>query len=248
MSSAGNLAAWLIEGALASGAGPRRALREGDRCWTFDELAGHVTKLSAALRGLKLSRGERVLILMSDTMEAAASILAVIHAGAVAVPISELSTADDVGEYVLHCGAVLAIVDGPHEKVLDAIRNETPDLREVVCVSSTLPGTHDYAKLLAAAQPMPAVPMSENDVSLLLYSAGSGPGELKAVPHCQRTIAAAHDSFARQLLQLTSEDRILSVARLSTAYGLVSGLLLPLAVQAECSLFPSPPHSTLPVY
>src|SRR6187401_851196 len=98
MSVAVNLAGWLIEGALATGAGPRRALREGDRVWTFDDLATHVSKLSGGLRGLKLSRGERVLILMSDTMEAAAAILAVIHAGAVAVPVSELSTPDDVQE------------------------------------------------------------------------------------------------------------------------------------------------------
>ena len=243
MSQAGNLAAWLIEGALATGAGPRRALREGDRVWTFDELSSHVSRLSAAMRGMKLSRGERVLILMSDTMEAAAAILAVIHAGAVAVPVSELSTPDDVQEYVLHCGAVLAIVDGTHEKVLDAIRTETPDLREVICVGSTLPGTHDYQALIDGAQPMPAVPMSENDVSLLLYSAGSGPGELKAVPHCQRTIAAANESFAKQLLALSPADRILSVARLSTAYGLGAGLLLPLAVQAECLLFPAQPQS-----
>jgi benzoate-CoA ligase len=243
MSVAGNLAGWLLEGALASGAGPRRALREGDRVWTFDELANHVSRLSSGLRALKLSRGERVLILMSDTIEAAASILAVIHAGAVAVPISELSTSDDVQEYVLHCGAVLAIVDGTHEKVLDAIRTETPDLREVVCVESTLPGTHDYQSVIDGAQPQAPVPMSENDVSFLLYSAGSGPGELKAVPHCQRTIAAVHESFAKQLLSLSSEDRILSVARLSTAYGLGAGLLLPLAVQAESLLFPAQPSS-----
>ena len=243
MSSAGNLAAWLIEGALAAGAGPRGALREGDRCWTFDELANQVTRLSAAVRGMKLSRGERVLILMSDTIEAAVAILGVIHAGAVAVPISELSTPDDVQDYVLHCGAVLAIVDGTHEKVLDAIRTETPDLREVICVGSTLPGTHDYQQLVETTEPLAAVPMSENDVSLLLYSAGSGPGELRAVPHCQRTIAAAHASFAQGLLELTAQDRILSVARLSTAYGLGAGLLLPLAVHAECLLFPAQPQS-----
>jgi len=243
MSSAGNLAAWLLEGALANGAGPRTAVREGDRGWTFDELSAQVTKLSAALRGLRLSRGERVLILMRDTLEAAAAILGVIHAGAVAVPVSELSTSDDVHEYVLHAGAVLAIVDGTHEKIVDAIRAETPDLRDVICVGSTLPGTQDYQQLVDAAEPMPAVTVGENDVSLLLYSAGSGPGELRAVPHCKKTIAAASDSFAKQLLQLTAADRILSVARLSTAYGLGSGLLLPLAAQAESLLFPAQPQS-----
>jgi acyl-coenzyme A synthetase/AMP-(fatty) acid ligase len=245
MSEVGNLAAWLLEGALASGAGPRPALREGDRVWTFDQLASHVAQLSAALRGLKLHRGERVMILMRDTMEAAAAILGVIHAGAVAVPVSELSTPDDLQEYVLHATAVIAIVDGTHESVVDAVRTETPDLREVVCVGAKLPGVHDYQTLVDSTAPLPPVAVGDAEISLLLYSAGSGPGELKAVPHSQRTIAAANKSFARELLQLTAEDRILSVARLSTAYGLGAGLLLPLAVQAESLLFPAQPQSKL---
>src|SRR5262249_1258985 len=105
MSAAGHLAARLLPGPLAGGAGSRCALREGDRSWTYDELAAAVARLSSALRGMRLSRGERVLILMRDTLEAAAAILGVIHAGAVAVPVSELATPDDLREYVLPAGA-----------------------------------------------------------------------------------------------------------------------------------------------
>src|SRR5262252_3453271 len=133
MSQVGNLAAWLIEGAQANGAGSRCALREGDRAWTFDELAATVAQLSAALRGMRLGRGERVLIVMRDTLEAAAAILGVVHAGAVAVPVSELATSDDLREYVLHAGAAIAIVDESHARVLDAVRSATPALREVIC-------------------------------------------------------------------------------------------------------------------
>jgi acyl-coenzyme A synthetase/AMP-(fatty) acid ligase len=82
MSAAGNLTAWLLEAALANGVGARCALREGDRAWTYDELADQVGRLSAALRGLRLQRGERVLILMSDTLEAAAAGGAVVVAAA----------------------------------------------------------------------------------------------------------------------------------------------------------------------
>jgi benzoate-CoA ligase len=243
MSQVGNLAAWLLEGALASGAGSRCALREGERAWTYDELSMHVARLSAALRAMRLGRGERVLILMRDTLEASAAILGVIHAGAVAVPVSELATPDDLREYVLHAGAVIAIVDDSHEQVVDAVRAATPDLREVICVGPRLAGSHDFQAVVDGATPQPPVAMGPSDVCLLIYSAGSGPGELRAVPHCQRTISAAHDSFARELLGLTAADRMLSVARLSTAYGLGSGLLLPLAVQAESLLFPAQPTS-----
>src|SRR6185312_3709937 len=155
MGTSGNLASWLLDGAIAAGAGPRVALREGDRAWTYDQLADQITRTSAALRGLKLSRGERVLIFMRDTLEAAAAILGTIHAGAVAVPVNELATPDDIHDYVQHAGAVIAITDQNHEARLDAIRNETPDLRDVVCVGAKLPGSHDFAQLLAAAQAMP---------------------------------------------------------------------------------------------
>ncbi len=240
---AGNLAALLIEGAIANGAGSRVALREGNRAWTFDELNTVVGKTSAALRSLKLGRGERVLVLMRDTLEAAAAILGTIHAGGVAVPVSELATPDDVQDYVLHAGAGIAVTDGHHEAVLDAIRNETPDLREVICVGAKLPGSQDFQKLLDAASPAPAERSGVEDTCLLLYSAGSGPGELRAVPHNTRTIMAAHESFAKELLHLTAQDRVLCVGRLSTAYGLGSGLLLPLATQAESLLFPEQPSS-----
>ncbi|HET9625164.1 MAG TPA: benzoate-CoA ligase family protein [Kofleriaceae bacterium] len=243
MPSEGNLAAWLLEAALANGAGPRCAVREGDRGWTFDELSQRVAKLSAALRAMRLGRGERVLILMRDTLEAVAAILGVIHAGAVAVPVSELATSDDLREYVLHAGAVIAIVDDKHEPTVDAVRTATPDLREVICVGARLAGVQDFHAVVDAAPAQPPVAVAPSDVCLLIYSAGSGPGELRAVPHCQRSIAAAFDSFARELLQLTAGDRVLSVARLSTAYGLGAGLLLPLAAQAESLLFPAQPHS-----
>jgi hypothetical protein len=51
-------------------------------------------------------------------------------------------------------GAVIAIVDTSHEKVVDEVRTETPDLREVICVGSTLPGTLDYQQLVDAATPV----------------------------------------------------------------------------------------------
>src|SRR4051812_2232658 len=100
----GNLADWLLAGAAEANAGERIALREADRALTYGELADQVGRLSSALRTLKVQRGERVLILMRDTLEADVAILGVIHAGAIAVPVSELATADDVGEYVRHAG------------------------------------------------------------------------------------------------------------------------------------------------
>ena len=103
---------------------------------------------------------------------------------------------------MLHAGAVVAITDGQHEHVLDAIRTETPDLREVICVGAKLPGSHDFWPLVDAAQPQPAQPSGAEDVCLLLYSAGSGPGELPRASRTARAPSAPRTTRSRkELLQ-----------------------------------------------
>ena len=121
--------------------------------------ATHVAQaVGARCAGSSSQRGERVLILMRDTLEAAAAILGVIHAGAVAVPVSELSTPDDVQEYV----APRRRGDRDRRRRRTSrcsTRSATrrPDLREVICVGAKLPGSHDFHSSSRPRQPQPPV-------------------------------------------------------------------------------------------
>jgi benzoate-CoA ligase family protein len=247
MSDHGNLAAWLLASARQSGDVQRTALSEGTRSISYAALADQVARLAGAMRDVGLVRGERVAIVMRDTIDAATAILGVIHCGAIAVPLSELATADDLVDYLVHCEAAMAIVDGEHRAVVDSVRTETPKLREVLSLgtkaSSKITGEHYLSAMLAKATAIAAVEQDPAETCLLLYSAGSMPTELRAVRHCTRSIVAAYQSLAVDFLALTAEDRVLSVARLSTAYGLGGGLFFPLAAGARSLLFPEQPKS-----
>ncbi|HTJ44457.1 MAG TPA: benzoate-CoA ligase family protein [Kofleriaceae bacterium] len=243
-----NLAVRVLEGAKRRGLGDKIALRENDRYWSYEQLEEQVGRVSSALRSLRLARGERVAILMRDTLEAAASILGVIHAGAVAVPLSELARPSDIRTYLEHCGAVCAIVDGELEPALDEIRAQVPALREVLCVgsdaSSRGAGERDFLSIVRAAAPAPvATAVSTTDMCLILYSAGASPEDLRGVPHSHAAPIAAYESFAQKFLALEEHDRVLSVTRLATAYGLGTGLFFPLIAGAESALVPEQPKS-----
>ena len=67
------LAARLLDGALERGWEGRVALREGDRTWTYAQLADQAARMATVLRTLRVSRGERVALLMRDTLDAAAA-------------------------------------------------------------------------------------------------------------------------------------------------------------------------------
>ena len=98
-----NLAEWLLRPASASdGSADRIALRAGETSLTYAQLSVQARKIASALSELGLSPGERVAVFMADTLEAATSILGIIYAGGVAVPMPELATAEDLHQFLLH--------------------------------------------------------------------------------------------------------------------------------------------------
>ncbi len=240
-----NLAAVLCQSALDRGLGDKIALREGERAWTFAQLADQVARVSAALRALRITRGERVAILTRDTLEGAAAILGTIHAGAVAVPLSELARAHDVRTYLDHAGCVAAIVDGSLQAVLDEARGDVAALREVIAVGAEAreAGERDFHALVAAAAVGPAAAVEPGDVCLILYSAGTPTDDVRGVAHSHAT-PDGRVGLVRQGRQRAQRERPgVQHDPPATAYGLGTGLLFPLAAGAETVLLPEQPRS-----
>lgn len=237
-----NLPRRVFDRARAMGWSDRIAVREPERAWTYAELEDQVRRVDTALRALRVQRGDRVAVFMPDTLEAAAAILGAMHMGAVAVPLSELSTPNDVRDYVADCGAAVAIVHASLEPAIDEIRSEVPQLREVIVVGAANPGERDYLSLVRAAQPATAAAdVSVDTTAMILYSAGASEGNRRGVPHTHAAPFIAFESYGRGVLGLSDADRVLSVVRLATAYGLGTGLLFPLIAGAEALLLPEQP-------
>ncbi len=239
-----NLPRRIFERARAQGWTERVAVREPDREWTYAQLEDQVRRVDSALRTLRVNAGDRVAVFMPDSLEAAASILGSVHMGAVAVPLSELCTANDIRDYVTDCGAIAAIVHSSLEPTIDEIRGEVETLQEVMVVGSANPGERDFLSLIRGVAPAPeSADVTLEDTAMVLYSAGAAEGTRRGVPHNHATPFAAFESYCRGVLSMSDEDKVFSVVRLSTAYGLGTGLLFPLIAGAEAMLLPEQPHS-----
>jgi benzoate-CoA ligase len=231
--------------AVLAGRDPGRvALREPDRSWSYGELGDQAARVAAVLRGAGVAAGDRVAVLMPDSLEAAAAILGVIYMGGVAVPLSELATPVDIRDCVADSGAVAAIVHARLAPTVAELRRELPALRELLCVGGPRAGATDLGARMRSAAPDPRpVDVAPTDPAILLYSAGALDGAARGVAHAHATPVAALAMYGRAVLGLAAEDRVFSVVRLSTAYGLGTGLLLPLLAGAETMLLPAQPHS-----
>lgn len=243
-----NVAFRLLREPVEAGRGDRIAIREGNRTVTVAELEDAAARLATAFRTLRIARGERVVIYMRDSIEAATAILGCVWAGTIAVPISELATANDARNIINDSGAVAAIVHGALEPTVDDIRTETPALREVVVLEGSRPGGRDFNSLIRGSARAPAPAEVAGDApAFILYSAGAGAadGRVRGVVHAHQTPALAFESITRGVVNLGPGDRVFSVVRLSTTYGLGFGLLYPLLAGAEAMLLPQQPRSDI---
>ena len=156
---------------------------------TYAQLRERANRLANALRGLGVTRGDRVAIVLPQRPETAIANLAIYQLGAVVMPLSLLFGPDAL-EYRLHDSeAVVAIVDdGGLANFTDpahGLGTACPALREVVVVGKSHAGMRSWDELLANASPAFApVATCAADPALLIYTSGTtGPPKGALIPH-----------------------------------------------------------------
>jgi len=240
-----NATAWYLERHLTQGRGRRPALWSGERTWSYGELYEQAQRAGAMLLAAGARRGERVVVILPDSLETAAVVFGAMHVGAIAAPVATLLSerelafvCDDARPHVVVATAdrvptLLAIrqqVGWPQTIV--AFGDEDPPHGEPVIRAAEAMAGIDLAGVAATA------PCGPDDVALLQYTSGST-GRPKAVVHLHRGLLALPEGFGRRLA-LEEADRCYSAAKLSFGYGFGNSLLFPLAVGASAFLRAEP--------
>lgn len=218
-----NIAADCLRGprtatALLSG-GPRGVTRV-----SVGDLDTASARFASGLRSLGLAPGDRVAIMLSQSVEMAVAVFAVLRVGAVAVPVSTVLGADAVRHRLTDSQPRMLVAAGtPHERALAA---ETG-----VRLVSTAEGGGGprMADLIAGATGTDTAlaPTTGDTPGLLLYTSGTT-GKSKGVLHGHRVLLG-HHGVDRALDLVRPDDVAYSPVDWAWAGGLLLGLLVPLA-------------------
>jgi 2-aminobenzoate-CoA ligase len=232
-----NAAVELTDRIVEKGLGDRIALIGNGRQRTYKELADWSNRLAHALvENYGVKPGNRVLIRSGNNPALVAAWLAATKAGAVVVNTMPLLRAGELSKIVDKAEIALALTDSRIADELVACAKTSSFLKQVVNFDGT--SNHD-AELDRVALNKPvrfdAVKTGRDDVALLGFTSGTT-GEPKATMHFHRDLLIIADGYAREVLQVTSDDVFVGSPPLAFTFGLGGLAIFPLRFGATATL------------
>ncbi|HEX7295711.1 MAG TPA: AMP-binding protein, partial [Pyrinomonadaceae bacterium] len=213
------------------------AIRFGQREVTYGELRAETLKMAQAIVSLGAVRGDRVALLLHDSPEFIEAFIATCCLGAIAVPINMSLRAEEQCSILHNSGAKHALIEGDiRHELLTHAPEKLHSLENVVQIDRIY-----RTESSAAGDPEFPEP-AHDDPAFILYTSGST-GEPKGAVHTQADIFYTNQTFCREVLRLTTQDRLFSSSRLPFAYGLGNSFTFPLlngATTILCRQKPSP--------
>jgi long-chain acyl-CoA synthetase len=193
------------------------ALAVGDEVVSFSEVDRWSRRVAGFLAEHGLRVGDRVALVLPDVPEFAALYYGILRFGAVVVPMSPHLSEEGVHHRLRDSGSRAVITSAASRAVV------VPVARSLGVLAWSLEAG-GLADLLGDASPLdPVEPRDADDTAVIVYTAGTT-GE-------PRGAALTHDNLSRNcevvvndLLQLTSEDVVLSGLPLSHAFAQTAGL------------------------
>ncbi|MGW9414629.1 AMP-binding protein [Arthrobacter cupressi] len=228
-----NAACVLIDDAVATHGADRPALRTPDgEVWTYGELQLRSNQAAQVLtEDFGVVPGNRVLLRGPNNPWLVAAWLGVLKAGAVVVTTMPMLRAAEIATLIELTKPAVAISD---HRFVDELVTAAGAGLDVLAYGGS--GIGDFtARCAAKSGEFTAVDTAADDVALLGPTSGTT-GVPKVTMHFHRDILAIADTFARHILQPTSEDVFAGSPPLAFTFGLGGLVIFPLRFGASALL------------
>ncbi len=185
-----------------------RVLVEADgRAWTYGEVEALSGRLAAALAGLGVAPGERVLVQTDKSVETLLLYFAVVRLGAIYLPLNSDYTQVELDYFASDAEPVLALCRQGDEARFEQIGKGGMQVRTLAALFSDLP-----------AEPASPVPRRSDDVAAILYTSGTT-GKPKGAMLTQANLVANGETLIG-LWRFSPEDRLIHALPIFHVHGL----------------------------
>ncbi|MCX5886348.1 MAG: class I adenylate-forming enzyme family protein [Proteobacteria bacterium] len=195
------------------------AIIDGNTRITYSELNDSINKFSGWLISRGVERGDRIVLLLQNSLEFVISFFALARIGAIAVPLNVQYKEQELTDYFRDSSprAVIAVTQIiPLVKEVIAVINKKAC--DIIAVPDGRSDSFSYLHIMEEASPYNGTlnVQPQNDV-LCQYSSGST-GRPKRIIRTHLNLVSEADNFT-STVHITSNDRILCVVPLFHAHG-----------------------------
>jgi long-chain acyl-CoA synthetase len=141
--------------------------------YTYRDLENVTDQLAGALQELGVQTGERVALLHPNHSDFILGYFAIIKAGAVAVPINPVYTAQEVFFILEDCGACCLLTTSDFKPVLQEIKGLSAHLKEIVIKNEGQSLMQALATRVKGPKPVAVRDRAPDDPAFIFYTSGT---------------------------------------------------------------------------
>lgn len=152
----------------------RICLKDKERSFTFPQTNARANRLANSLQNLGLSKGEKIAVLMDNSIEICELYFAAAKVGLVAVPLNFRLALKDMVYIAGNSDSTAFLFHREFLPVVQAFRSSLPAIRTYIVVGGEADGCLEYEALLAGATgEEPRVLVEPEDTWIILYTSGT---------------------------------------------------------------------------
>ena len=155
--------------------GNKVGIIDGDVRLTYREYGERCDRLSNALTELGVKRGERVAWLGYNSHELLEAYYGVVQMGAVLLPLNIRLTPQEIAFILNDSESVALFYNSDFLPIVEAIRSQTPTIKQFIPLEANVGDQADYETLLQAAGAdfTPPADIKDDDLAELFYTSGT---------------------------------------------------------------------------
>ncbi len=198
----------------------RAALFDAGRSTSFAELDRNSDAVAAELQSRGVNKGDRVVLLMDNSIELVTAIFGVLKAGAVIVVLHATTKHDKLAFLIEDCGAAAVITQASLIAVVEAAAGQTKTVRAWMVSGGAPPQGFVSLEATLGAPPRSVRDpvLAGSDLAAIIYTSGST-GDPKGVMLSHGNLASTSRSIA-SYLENVPDDVVMCVLPLAFGYGL----------------------------
>jgi acyl-CoA synthetase (AMP-forming)/AMP-acid ligase II len=150
--------------------------------WTYAQFNERVNRLSHALSGLAVNKGDRISMLSVNCNQYMEAYFATAKLGAIFVPLNFRAKADELSYMIANAGVKIIFVGSRYLDMVDSLLPQLPTIKTCISIDSESSGRPYYENLMnTSSSDELKCEIGGEDITILTYTAGTT-GRPKGVP------------------------------------------------------------------